>query len=214
MEDQTKLKFMQHDALPWHLFYGEDKSPSTQCFGYSLSSILASYQKDRLTSDLHVNLKGTVKLIFQPAEEGSAGAFQMIEDGAVKDVDAIFAIHVDPHIETGKISSMPGIMTAASGRFRAVIEGKGGSAKNLHKAIDPVVASAFAIQSLQLLTSRETDPLKSSVCFLAVYLWIFSVRFHNNMPSPISDVQPFISYKLKNIQNCARFGLEHLSYAS
>ncbi|CAN6480571.1 unnamed protein product [Victoria cruziana] len=108
-------------------------------------------------------LQGTVKLIFQPAEEGSAGAFQMIEDGAVKDVDAIFAIHVDPHIETGKISSMPGIMTAASGRFRAVIEGKGGSAKNLHKAIDPIVASAFAIQSLQLLTSRETDPLKSSV---------------------------------------------------
>ncbi|KAF3785037.1 IAA-amino acid hydrolase ILR1-like 7 [Nymphaea thermarum] len=108
-------------------------------------------------------LQGTVKLVFQPAEEGRAGAFQMIEDGAVKDVNAIFGMHVDPSLGTGKISSIPGIMTAASGRFRAVIEGRSGSSKNLHEAVDPVVASAFAIQSLQLLTSRETDPLKSSV---------------------------------------------------
>lgn len=107
--------------------------------------------------------KGKVKLVFQPAEEGYAGAFRVLQEGAVDDVEAMFCMHVDPTIKTGKISSRPGPFLAASGRFSAIVKGKGGHAAEPHKVIDPVLAAAFAILSLQQVVSRESDPLESRV---------------------------------------------------
>lgn len=109
------------------------------------------------------DLKGTVKLVFQPAEEGLAGAYHVLKEGAVDDVDAIFRIHVDPTIPTGTISSRPGPYLAASGRFLATIRGKGGHAAAPHYAVDPVLAASFIILSLQQIISRESDPLESRV---------------------------------------------------
>jgi len=109
-----------------------------------------------------------VKLVFQPAEEGMAGAYHVLQEGAVDDVEAIFCIHVDPRIPTGTISSRPGPYLAASGRFLATIRGKGGHAASPHHATDPVLAASFAILSLQQLISRESDPLESRVSWFSV----------------------------------------------
>lgn len=108
-------------------------------------------------------LQGTVRLIFQPAEEGGAGAQYMMEDGALGDAEAIFAMHVHPLVPSGSISVKPGALCAATGVFTAVIEGKGGHAASPHLTADPIVASSFIIACLQQLVSRETNPLESQV---------------------------------------------------
>ncbi|KAH6832039.1 IAA-leucine-resistant 3 [Perilla frutescens var. hirtella] len=108
-------------------------------------------------------LKGTVRLLFQPAEEGGAGASYMIKEGALGDAEAIFGMHVDFTEPTGSISSIPGPFLAAVSFFEAKIVGKGGHAADPHHSIDPVVAASFAILALQQLISREVDPLHSQV---------------------------------------------------
>ncbi|KAF0905453.1 hypothetical protein E2562_004422 [Oryza meyeriana var. granulata] len=109
------------------------------------------------------DLKGTVKLIFQPAEEGYAGAHHVLQEGVLDDVSAIFGLHVDPSIPVGVIASRPGPFLAASGRFLATITGKGGHAASPHKAIDPILTASSAIISLQQIVARETDPLEAAV---------------------------------------------------
>jgi IAA-amino acid hydrolase len=112
-------------------------------------------------------LKGTVKLFFQPGEEGHAGAYHMIKEGALQDVQAMFALHVDPFTPVGTITSKPGPLLAASGRFHVTIKGKGGHGAIPEKTIDPIIAASFVILSLQQLVSRESDPLESRVVSIA-----------------------------------------------
>ncbi|KAK4384766.1 IAA-amino acid hydrolase ILR1-like 5 [Sesamum angolense] len=107
--------------------------------------------------------KGTVRLLFQPAEEGGAGASYMIKEGALGNAEAIFGMHIDYENPTGSIASIPGPVLAAVSFFEAKIVGKGGHAAEPHSSIDPVLAASFAILALQQLVSREVDPLHSQV---------------------------------------------------
>ncbi|KAF3325208.1 IAA-amino acid hydrolase ILR1-like 3 [Carex littledalei] len=117
----------------------------------------------RLLQQHKDQLKGTVKLFFQPGEEGHAGAYHMIQEGALQDVQAMFALHVDPDTPVGTIKSKPGPLLAASGRFHVTIKGKGGHGAIPQRTIDPIIAASFLILSLQQLVSRESDPLESRV---------------------------------------------------
>lgn len=117
----------------------------------------------KLLKERQEKLQGTVKLIFQPAEEGGGGALRMMEEGALEDVEAIFGLHVYPLVPTGSIASRSGAFLAAAGIFKVVIEGKGGHAAVPHLTADPVVATSMIIVSLQQLVSRETNPLESQV---------------------------------------------------
>ncbi|RZC44387.1 hypothetical protein C5167_037339 [Papaver somniferum] len=105
-------------------------------------------------------LKGTVRLIFQPAEEGSAGAAQMIKDGALGDAQAIFGVHVEYRYPTGSMVAVAGPALAAVNVFHVRFEAKG---TNSVERVDPVLAASFAVLALQQLISRETDPLYSQV---------------------------------------------------
>lgn len=102
-------------------------------------------------------------LIFQPAEEAGNGAKRMIQDGALEDVEAIFAVHVSHEHPTGIIGSRPGPLLAGCGFFRAVISGKEARAGNPHHSLDPVLAASAIVISLQGLVSREANPLDSQV---------------------------------------------------
>ena len=108
-------------------------------------------------------LKGTVRLLFQPAEEGGAGADHMIREGALGEAKAIFGMHVNFEVPTGSISVISGPACAAVSMFKARIEGKGGHAALPHTTTDPVVSASFIILALQQLISREADPLASHV---------------------------------------------------
>ncbi|KAK8959468.1 IAA-amino acid hydrolase ILR1-like 3 [Platanthera guangdongensis] len=129
------------------------------------------------------DLKGSVKLVFQPAEEGHAGAYHVLQEGVLDNVDAIFGMHVDPTIPTGTVGSRPGPILAASGRFLATIKGRGGHAASPHRTIDPVIATSFAILSLQQLVSRESDPLESKVVSVGT---VKAGEAHNVIPESVT----------------------------
>ena len=106
------------------------------------------------------NFSGTVVLVFQPAEEGFAGARAMIEDGLFErwPVDAIYGVHNMPGLPAGTIALSPGPVMAAADEFTVAVKGKGGHGAMPHMAIDPVPAAAAMIASLQSIVSRNVDP--------------------------------------------------------
>lgn len=110
-------------------------------------------------------LKGNVKLIFEPAEETTGGARIMIEEGALENpnVDAIIGCHVDESLDVGTIGIKQGVAYAASNPFNITIYGKGSHGASPHRGIDPIVISAQVINSLQLLVSREINPVSPRV---------------------------------------------------
>ncbi|KAL6894412.1 hypothetical protein ACP4OV_008510 [Aristida adscensionis] len=109
------------------------------------------------------DLKGTVKLVFQPAEEGHAGAYHVLKEGVLDDVQAILGLHVDTDLPMGTVGSRPGLFLAGSARFTANISGKGGHAAVPQLVVDPIVAASSIVLSLQQLVARETDPLQGTV---------------------------------------------------
>ncbi|KAI3884529.1 hypothetical protein MKW92_007730 [Papaver armeniacum] len=117
----------------------------------------------KLLQSRKAELKGTVRLVFQPGEESAAGAHYMLREGALDNSSAIFGLHVNPHLPTGCVASRPGPMLAGSGRFLVTIQGEGGHAARPQHTKDPILAASFAILALQQIVSRETDPLESRV---------------------------------------------------
>ncbi|CAM8957049.1 unnamed protein product [Rhodiola kirilowii] len=117
----------------------------------------------RVLQHLKNTLKGTVVLIFQPAEERGLGAKDMIDQGVLAVMDAIFGIHLCQSFPSGMVVSRPGEFLAGLGSFKATITGKGGHAAIPHKTIDPIPAVSASVLSLQTLVSRESDPLESQV---------------------------------------------------
>ncbi|GKE23796.1 IAA-amino acid hydrolase ILR1-like protein, partial [Tanacetum coccineum] len=108
-------------------------------------------------------LKGTIKLVFQPGEEGFAGAYHMLKHSALDNIKAAFALHVLPQYPVGVVASRSGAVLAGSGKFTATIKGIGGHAATPHLSKDPILAASMAIVALQQIVSRETDSLESRV---------------------------------------------------
>ncbi|CAN6928846.1 hypothetical protein Bca4012_098752 [Brassica carinata] len=123
----------------------------------------------KLLKEHQDELQGTVILVFQPAEEGGGGAKKIVEAGVLKDVSAIFGLHVTNQLSLGQVSSREGPLLAGSGFFEAKISGKGGHAALPQHAIDPILAASNVIVSLQHLVSREADPLDSQVVTVAKF---------------------------------------------
>jgi amidohydrolase len=108
-------------------------------------------------------LSGTVKLLFQPAEEILGGAIAMIEDGALDGVDMALGFHNHPEIPVGHFAYVKGATYAACDRFRIVVRGVSGHAAYPHTTVDPIVAASHLITGLQSFVSREVGPLDPCV---------------------------------------------------
>ncbi|HWK43437.1 MAG TPA: M20 aminoacylase family protein [Stellaceae bacterium] len=111
------------------------------------------------------NFAGTVQFIFQPAEEGGAGARKMIEEGLFEKfpVDAVFGMHNWPGVPVGTMSGTVGPIMAATDTFEITVHGKGGHAAHPEKAVDPIVIGAQLVTALQSIASRQVDPIKNAV---------------------------------------------------
>ena len=111
------------------------------------------------------NFNGKAAVIFQPAEEGGAGAKAMIDDGLVTrfNIDEFYGMHNMPGIETGKFAIRQGPLMASADRFKIIITGKGGHAAMPHLAVDTTLVAAQILVNLNLIVSRSIDPLKRVV---------------------------------------------------
>ena len=114
---------------------------------------------------------GTVRFIFQPAEEGGGGAKVMLDEGLFErhPVDTVYGIHNDPTLAFGQGSVVAGPIQAASDRFHIDLTGKGGHAARPHLAVDPVVVGSHIVLALQAIASRRVDPLDSVVLSLTQF---------------------------------------------
>jgi carboxypeptidase Ss1 len=118
-------------------------------------------------------LRGTVKFLFQPAEEegGRGGALPMIEAGVMNDpkVDYVFGLHVFSNFPSGVFALRAGALMAAPDHFKIVVTGKGGHGSEPHKTIDPIFVSAQLIVALQGIRSRIIDQTEPFVLTVASF---------------------------------------------
>ncbi len=119
----------------------------------------------RILKENEDSIKGTIKLIFQPAEEGGAGGKMMSEEGVLEnpDVQKIFGLHVAGQLPTGMLASREGTLLAAAGSLKIIVKGNGGHAAAPHNTIDPVITGSKIVVELQTIISRELNPLESGV---------------------------------------------------
>lgn len=154
------------DALPVHepegLEYRSQNEGLMHACGHD-SHMAMLLGAGKLLKAQESQLKGTVKLIFQPAEEGYAGGRTMVEEGVLAGVGAVFGFHNWPTMDTGTVGSRAGTILGGAGQFHITVRGRGGHAAVPHGNVDPVVAAAHLITGLQTLVSRETSPLDSVV---------------------------------------------------
>ena len=108
---------------------------------------------------------GTVRFVFQPAEEHGRGAKAMLADGLLErfPMDAMFGLHNWPGIEAGHIHTRAGGIMASEDNFEIVITGRGGHAARPHMLIDPIVIAAEIVLALQTIVARSVDPSKPAV---------------------------------------------------
>jgi len=110
-------------------------------------------------------LAGTLKLVFQPGEEGMNGAGRMVEEGVLEDPrpDVFLAAHVWNDCPVGMVNVTPGGVMAAAQKWTCVVRGKGGHGAMPHQTVDPIVATAQVITALQTIVSRNISPLEAAV---------------------------------------------------
>jgi amidohydrolase len=123
----------------------------------------------KVLSKIKDKLKGNVKLIFQPAEEGVGGALPMIKEGVLENphVDACAALHVWPDMPAGKAAVHYGTIYSARDSFEIAIKGKGGHGAMPHLAVDPIITGALVVNALYSLVNKKINalnPVVLSIC--------------------------------------------------
>lgn len=156
------------DALPIQeeqtLDYASKNPGVMHACGHDAHTAMLLGAAQYLSANRHL-LKGTVKFVFQPAEEGPGpgGAVLMIKDGVLEGVDACLAIHVNSTAKTGQIMVGRKDIMASSDIFKIEIIGKGGHGAAPHQTIDPVPVLAELISAVNMIRAREIDPLDPCV---------------------------------------------------
>ena len=117
------------------------------------------------------NFAGTAVVIFQPAEEGGAGAFAMIKDGLISrfGIQEVYGMHNYPGLAAGEFAIRPGPIMAAADHLQIEIDGKGGHAARPHFSIDTILVGAQMINALQSIVARNVDPLDSAVVSVCTF---------------------------------------------
>ncbi len=120
----------------------------------------------RILYDMRDELRGTVKCVFQPAEEGNGGALPMIEKGIMENphVDGAFALHAEPLEEVGNIQIKDGSVMASPDDFEIVIKGVGGHGAVPEKCVNPVTAGAMIIDAYKNIDIKSNNPYVVTIC--------------------------------------------------
>jgi amidohydrolase len=158
--DMDALPIEEETGLP---FSSEIEGRMHACGHDGHTSMLVGAAHALSQRDLRDRLNGTVKFVFQPAEEGGGGGRVMVDEGVADDVASIFALHLWPGLPFGKVATKAGPIMAAADAFEMEIRGSGGHGAMPHLAADAVVIAAQVVTTLQTLVSREIDPVEPAV---------------------------------------------------
>jgi IAA-amino acid hydrolase len=197
------------DALPIHedtgLDFRSEHDGKMHACGHDAHTAMLLGAAKLLKAHEH-EIHGTVKLLFQPAEEGGAGGLKMCEEGALEgpDVQRAFGIHVWPGLPVGTLASRAGTLLAAADFVDIVIRGVGGHAAMPHLAVDPVATAAQVVCELQTIVSRELDPLNSGVVSITC---IHGGETFNVIPEEVrlqGTIRSLTSEGLRNLQERVR----------
>lgn len=112
---------------------------------------------------------GTVKYVFQPAEEGGGGALRMVHEGVLEGVDAALGLHVWLGLPSGVVGVVPGPLMASSAEFDITIRGRGGHGAIPHETVDAVLVASQVVVALQSIVSRGVSPLESAVVTVGAF---------------------------------------------
>jgi amidohydrolase len=172
----------------------------------------------KVLTGMRDSLPGNVVFLFQPAEElPPGGAVTMVEEGALKGVDAIFGLHFWQPLPTGKVGAVKGPMMAAADNFRITVRGRAGHGSMPHQTVDSILTAAQLVVSLQSIISRNLDPLKPGVVSLGT---IQGGTVYNIIPEEViltgtvrsfdAAVQDLARTRLQEItqKTCEAFGAE------
>ena len=168
----------------------------------------------KLLKDQTDRFCGTVKLIFQPAEEIDAGAKYCIAEGVFEGVDAVFGLHNTPDLPTGYIGIHEGPAMAATDKFSLHINGVGGHGAQPQTAKDPIVAASSIVLALQTIVSRNVSPLDTAVISCCA---IQGGQMYNVIPAHVDivgtvrtfspAVQDMVNKRIEQISNSIAAGL-------
>ena len=106
---------------------------------------------------------GTVRYLFQPAEEGGGGALRMVQEGVLEGVDAALGLHVWMELESGTVGVVEGPMMAGSREFRITVRGRGGHGAIPHETVDAVMIASQIVVAAQTIVSRNIPPMETAV---------------------------------------------------
>ena len=163
--DMDALPVTEQTGLP---FASKNKGKMHACGHDSHMAILLGAAA--VLNQMKSQIKGTVKLVFQPAEEEAAigGGRHIAASGKLDDVSEIYGLHVWPELPVGVIGLKPGNLMAASDRFYVHVKGKSTHAAQPHNGTDALVAAAHFIIDVQSLISREMNPMENVVCTIGL----------------------------------------------
>ena len=156
--DMDALPILEDTDLP---FASETEGKMHACGHDGHTSMLVGAA--HALSGMRDRLDGTVKFVFQPAEEGGGGGKVMVDEGVADDVSSIFALHLWPGLPFGKVATKAGPIMAAADAFEMEVKASGGHGAMPHLASDAIAIAAQIVTALQTIVSREVDPVEPAV---------------------------------------------------
>ena len=173
-----------------------------------------------LIADRKAELAGTVCLVFQPAEEGKGGGKQMVEEGMLErfGIERAYGLHLSSKYPVGTLGFREGAFYASSDSIEIEIKGRGGHGAAPHETVDPILAAANFITSVQQVVSRVIDPTEPAVVTIAA---IHGGTTHNIIPGSVkmlgtvrafsTDVRDAMPQRIENVLNacCAMGGTSY-----
>ena len=147
------------------------------------------------------NFRGSVAVIFQPAEEGGGGGDEMVKDGMMErfGISKVFGLHNEPGIPAGQFAIRTGAFLAAYDEITITVKGKGGHAAMPHQTIDPIFIGAQIITALQGIVSRNTDPIEA----LVVSITKFHAGDAMNVIPPTAELAGTVRTLSKEVRDAA-----------
>jgi hippurate hydrolase len=156
--DMDALPILEDTGLP---FASEAEGKMHACGHDGHTSMLVGAA--HALSGMRDRLGGTVKFVFQPAEEGGGGGKVMVDEGVADDVSSIFALHLWPGLTFGKVATKAGPIMAAADAFEMEVKATGAHGAMPHLGSDAISIAAQVVTALQTIVSREVDPVEPAV---------------------------------------------------